>query len=306
MLDIYTCPDAAREHLEALLWPSGAVCPRCKGQEVTLLAGKSTRPGVWKCRPCRKPFTVTVGTVFHGSHAPLHKWLYAAHLMAASKKGVSAHQLHRMLPVTYKTAWFMAHRLREAMHSLDGKILGGDGRVVEMDSTQLGKKTAKRPQVIVAVERGGRAAVQLTRNVNLGDVGALVNRSVRQDTELHTDSANSFAVAGMLVGKHRKVNHSLAYVTDGVHVNNVEGFFSVLKRGLRGVYQHWSPEHTGRYVAEFAFRFNHRTALGVNDSARAVALVQGAAGKRLPYVELVKASRLASALAAENAPVPAV
>ncbi len=302
MLAIYTDETAAREHLESVLWPRGAVCPRCGGMEATKLAGKSTRGGVWKCRPCRKPFTVTVGTVFQGSHAPLHKWLYAAHLMASSKKGVSAHQLHRMLPVTYKTAWFIAHRLREAMRATDGKTLGGSGRVVEMDSTQLGRKTAHRPQVIAVIERGGKMATQLTQNVNLGDVGAVVNRAVRRDSELHTDSANSFAVAGMLVDKHRRVNHSLAYVTDGVHCNSVEGFFSVLKRGLRGTYQHWSPEHTGRYVTEFAFRFNNRIALGVDDRARAVALVKGVAGKRLPYAELVKASRMAEAVALESQP----
>lgn len=297
---IYTCPEAARAHLESLLWPSGPVCPRCGGDEATKLQGKSTRPGVYKCRPCRKPFTVTVGTVFHASHVPLNKWLHAAHLMAASKKGISAHQIHRMLDVSYETAWFLCHRLREAMAVVDGRTLGGPGKVVEMDSAQLGKKTAKRPHVIAAQERGGKIAVRMSKNANLGDVGALATKAVVKGSEIHTDEGNAFRVVG-IVGPHKRVNHSLAYVMNGVHTNSVEGFFSVLKRGLRGVYQHWSPDHTGRYVREFAFRHNTRTALGVGDAERAAALLSGAGGKRLTYERLVRASRVREALAFEKA-----
>lgn len=297
MLAIYRCPDAARAHLEALLWPTGPVCPRCKGQEATKLEGKSTRPGVYKCRPCRKPFTVTVGTVFHASHVPLHKWLYAAHLMAASKKGVSAHQIHRMLRVSYETAWFMAHRLREAMAVVDGRALGASGAVVEMDSAQLGSRKAGRPMVIAAQERGGRIATRMSKNANLGDVGALASAVVVKGAEIHTDEGNAFRVVSF-TGTHKRVNHSLAYVMNGVHTNSVEGFFSVIKRGLRGVYQHWSPDHTGRYVTEFAFRHNHRAALGVSDGDRAGALVAAAAGKRLTYERLVRAGRIREAEAA--------
>lgn len=283
MNKIFTCPEAAREHLESLLWPTGPVCPRCKGQEATKLAGKSTRPGVYKCRPCRKPFTVTVGTVFQASHVPLHKWLYAAHLMASSKKGVSAHQIHRTLEVTYRAAWFMAHRLRETMTTADAGKIGGPGRVVEADSTQLGARTAKRPQVIALQERGGEVRTRLSPNVNLGDVGAAHNRYLERGTELHTDEANAMRPNTAVVSKHLRVNHSLGYVMNGVHTNSVEGFFSVLKRGLRGVYQHWSPQHTGRYVDEFAFRHNRRVALGWNDGRRAASIIEGAWGKRVLY-----------------------
>lgn len=287
MQRMFTCPDAAREHLESLLWPAGPVCPRCQGQDAVKLAGKSTRPGVYKCRPCRKPFTVTVGTVFHASHIPLHKWLYAAHLMASSKKGVSAHQIHRTIGVTYKAAWHLAHRLREAMRAVDTAQIGGVDRVVEADSAQLGKRTAKRPQLIALQERGGEIRTRLSHNVNLSDVTAAYNQHLKQGTELHTDEANAMRSHTARIAKHRRVNHSLGYVLDGVHTNSVEGFFSVIKRGLRGVYQHWDAAHTGRYVDEFAFRHNRRTALGWNDGERAGAMVCGAAGKRLTYGTLV-------------------
>jgi transposase-like protein len=244
-------------------------------------------------------FTVTIGTVFERSHIPLHKWLLASHLMAASKKGVSAHQLHRMLGVTYKTAWFLAHRLREAMKETDPEPLGGRGKVVEVDETFIGpakdifvtgqgwvkeRGTASKLKVISLVERGGRA-----RSIKVDDLSASTIRkalfeNVVLDSRLHTDEAHHYRKPGKEFAAHERVNHSEEeYARGDVTTNTVEGFFSIFKRGMKGIYQHCGEQHLQRYLTEFDFRYSNRCALGVTDSERATRLLKGASGKRLLY-----------------------
>ncbi len=297
---IYNDETAAREHLEKLQWPDGPICPHCGviGQ-ATELAGKSTRPGVWKCRPCGKPFSVTVGTVFERSHIPLTKWLLATELLTSSKKGISAHQLHRMLGVTYKTAWFMAHRIREAMAPAPGSEppLGGDGFVVEADETYVGKKDGKRKAqgaggyahkrtVLSLTERGGKI-----RSFRLGgNTKAEIVQAIRENVDpasvLHTDGAPAYKYT-LAVADHESVDHSKEYVRQGktekVHTNTLEGFFSVFKRGMVGTYQHCGEQHLQRYLAEFDFRMNHRAKLGFDDTMRAAKVLESINGKRLTY-----------------------
>jgi transposase-like protein len=292
---IYTDPDKARAHLESLLWPNGPVCPHCGviGNAVAL-NGESTRPGVYKCRDCRQPFSVTVGTVFERSKIPLNKWLLATHLLACSKKGVSSHQLHRMLGVTYKTAWFMTHRIREAMAPAKGAPqIGGEGKTVEVDETYLSKspKTRKpkglplnaKPAIAVMslVERGGniRSLVLDHRNIR----GALIEH-MDERSRLVTDGAQSYKFVMPTPAQHESVDHSkYEWARGDVHTNTAEGFFSIFKRGLVGTYQHMDKKHLNRYLAEFDFRQNNRAKLGINDAARAEIALKGAVGKRLTY-----------------------
>ena len=304
-LPIFNDEDAARAHLEALLWPQGPVCPRCGlVNEATLMCGKSHRPGLYNCAPCDKPFTVTIGTVFERSHVPLHKWLYAAHLMAASKKGISAAQLHRQLGFgSYRTAWFVAMRLREAMRDTGSDFLGGEGKVVEADETYYGKPAempelrtsgkpflkrkpsarAKRP-VVALVERGGRAKVFHVAVADKATVSALVMANVHPASRLHTDESRLYTGAADVFAAHETVKHSTGeYARGDVNTNSAEGFFGVFKKGMTGVYQHCSEKHLSRYVDEFAFRHNARMALGFNDADRAQMALKGAAGKRLTY-----------------------
>lgn len=301
----------AREHLEALRWPDGAYCPRCGGFEVVKLGGKAADLGQYNCRDCRKKFTVTVGTVFERSHIPLTKWMLGFHLMASSKKGMSAHQLHRLLGVTYKTAWFMAHRIREAMRPAEGSQgpLGGEGKTVEADETYHGKvakhrvkKTneagkpfkgsrsgrgpANKRPVIALVERGGSVRSFHVPFATRAVVEKIVSENVARESRLHTDESHLYAksrVPGM-VAAHETVKHSEdEYVRGDVHSNTVEGYFSVFKRGMRGVYQHCGEKHLHRYLAEFDFRYNHRSALGVEDTERTAEALKGVTGKRLTY-----------------------
>lgn len=297
---IYNDEDAAREHLEAIQWPNGPVCPHCGAtNEATLLAGKSTRPGVYKCRPCQKPFSVTVGTVFERSKIPLTKWLLATELLTSSKKGISAHQLHRMLGVTYKTAWFLAHRIREAMAPLEGSEppLGGEGQVVEADEAELGKSPKSRSKgrkhnlkFVSLVERGGRVRSRkitgADKPISL-DIHRALYTQVDLSSVLHTDGAKHYKYTKFNL-THEAVDHNKQFVRDGklagkVHINSAEGYFSIFKRGLVGTYQHMSEQHLSRYLAEFDFRMSHRAKLGYTDEMRAVKALEGIKGKRLTY-----------------------
>jgi transposase-like protein len=290
---------AAIARLEAIVWPQGAYCPRCGGFD-RITPVKGGRVGLRRCGPCKREFTVTVGTVFERSHVKLHKWFQAAHLMASSKKGISAHQLHRTLKVTYKTAWFMEHRLREAMRELHPtEPLGGEGKTVEMDETFVGgleknKHRSKRKHVGTGgdgkeavyslVERGGRVRSHHVPAVTAKNLRPIVGAQIDGATFVYTDEGATSKGLGRSFEKHASVNHSIGeYVRGDVHTNTIEGYFSVLKRGINGVYHHVSQQHLKRYLAEFDFRYNERAALGVNDEARANRLVGGIVGKRLTY-----------------------
>ncbi len=290
----FTNADAARKHLEALLWADGRPCPHCGvlGQS-TALKGKSTRPGVYWCNACQKPFSVTVGTVYEGSKIPLNTWLYANHLLCSSKKGISGHQLARMLGVTYKTAWFMGHRIRAAMATDPGSEppLGGDGFVVEADEAYIGKKDGKRKHrgsggyahkrtVLSLVERGGQIRSFKIGGNTRAEILPVIRANVDPASTLHTDGAQVYKYTGMA---HEAVDHNKEYVRDGVHTNTLEGFFSVFKRGMVGTYQHCGEQHLQRYLAEFDFRMNHRVKLGYSDDMRADVALQGITGKRLTY-----------------------
>jgi transposase-like protein len=290
---IFKTEEAAIAHMEHDRWPNGVTCPLCGADRPKKMAGQ-TQAGMFLCPDCRGKFTVRTGTIFERSHIPLHKWLMATHLMAASKKGVSAHQLHRMLGITYKSAWFMAHRIREAMAPAKGEgPMGSGGKIVEVDDTELapsrktrvegGRSRARNKKFVSLIERDGK----VRSAVIVGGIGNLrgeVRKHLAHDATLHTDSANAFRA---IVAAHETVNHDKEYAKDGktgrVHVNTAEGYFSLFKRGLVGTYQHISPAHLPRYLAEFDFRMNNRAKLGVPDSVRAARILKGAEGKRLTY-----------------------
>jgi transposase-like protein len=288
---------AARELLESMRWPNGAACPKCGGADPYKLnrkAGSSTRPGVWKCRACRKQFTVTVGTVFEDSHIPLSKWLLAIHLLASSKKGMSAHQLHRNLDISYKAAWFMAHRLRYAMQQ--GPMTALMSGTVEVDETYIGarnKRGTKRGRpgaeshktpVVALVERGtGRVRAFTMPRVTAENLKAAIRENVQANTAIMTDEFSAYKAIGLT--NHQTVNHGEGeYVRGNVHSNTAEGFFSLLKRGINGVYHHVSRGHLNRYCDEFAFRYELRK---IDDGTRAEMVVSGAEGKRLTYKQPV-------------------
>lgn len=306
---IFNDEDAARKHFEALRWPNGPVCPHCGVVgNATLLQGKSTRPGVYKCKDCRKPFSATIGTLYERSHIPLHKWLLATHLLTSSKKGMSAHQLFRMLGFgSYRTAWFMAHRIREGMRELFPEVsgpTGGEGSTVEMDETYIGGKEKNKHRskrikganggigkemAFALVERGGKV-----RSHHMTDISAKTLRPVllaqlgeaTAKTKLMTDGEGQYRIIAPMFASHDAVNHGIGeYVRGEAHTNTIEGYFSILKRGITGVYHHVSATHLKRYLAEFDFRYNERMALGVNDTQRAAKAVAGVVGKRLTYVQ---------------------
>jgi transposase-like protein len=285
--------DAARELLESLRWPNGATCPHCGADhpyKLTPKPGSSTRKGVWKCRSCRKQFTVTVGTIFEHSHIPISKWLLAIHLLSASKKGISAHQLHRMLGVTYRAAWFMAHRLR---HAMKDDVMKLDG-IVEVDETYVGGPRKRKPgrpapgdrektPVIALVERGesGRVRAFALARVTGDNVQDVIRREVSLNAHMMSDDLNVYHPLSMGFRKHDTIVHSRGeYVRGNVHTNTVEGFFGLLKRGLTGSFHHVSKGHLSRYIDEFCFRYNARK---MNDGDRAALIVTGAEGKRLTY-----------------------
>jgi transposase-like protein len=307
---IFNDEDAAREALEAVRWPNGPFCPHCGSVErIAKVEGtkKSHRPGLYYCNACKGQFTATVGTVFERSKIPLTKWWLATHLLGSSKKGMSAHQLHRMLGVTYKTAWFMAHRIREAMKDdgLDTPPIGGSGKVVEADETYYGPQDKPRPRktpryqpvtkkgrsgpagkraIVALVERGGSVRTFHVAVADKETVIDILRDNLARETRLHTDESKLYTGSDKLFAAHETVKHSDGeYVRGDVHTNTVEGYFSIFKRGMRGVYQHCAEKHLHRYLAEFDFRYNHRTALGVNDAERAAAILKGIGGKRLTY-----------------------
>jgi transposase-like protein len=297
---IFTDADKAREHLEATRWPNGPECPHCGVvDQATELQGRTHRAGLYKCNACREQFTATVGTVFERSKVPLNKWLLANYLMNSSKKGVSAHQLHRTLGVTYKTAWFMAHRLREAMAEANPAPMGGEGKFVEADESVVGgkeknKRLSKRnPKnigavgkqvVFTLVERNGRARSFHVANVTGKTLRPIMVKHVDRKSNLMTDDAGQYRPIGKEFASHQSVNHGIEeYVRGEAHSNTVEGFFSILKRGVIGTYHHISEAHLHRYLREFDFRHSNRIALGVTDTMRSDELLRGIGGKRLMY-----------------------
>ena len=293
---IFNNEDSARAHFEALRWPDGRLCPHCGTfDNSTLMQGKTTRPGLYKCKDCRKPFTATMGTVYEGSKIPLHKWLLATHLMVSSKKGISAHQLFRMLGFgSYRTAWFMAHRIREAMRAgeLDTPF-GSGGGAVEVDETYIGQlkghdvkqSGAHKMKVISLVDRAtGRVRSYTFDQMISTYVEPICRENIAKEARLITDGARIYRYIGKFFNSHESVDHSRGeYARGDVFTNTVEGSFSIFKRGMKGVYQHCGEQHLHRYLAEFDFRYSNRTALGINDAARANRAVQGAVGKRLTY-----------------------
>jgi transposase-like protein len=297
--------EAAREMLESILWPEGPVCPHCG---VVNHAYKTKRPGVFRCaeKPCRKDFTVTMKTVMERSKIALHKWLQAFHLMTSSKKGVSAHQLHRTLNIGYEAAWFMAHRIREAMRLGGLSPLGGGGKTVEVDETYIGyldgapKKgrlgVSNRRTVLTLVERGGSARSFHVDGTRIADIAPIINANINRESKLMTDDAGWYKEIGEDFLRHDTVNHSAeeyvrytnaTEIQTGkeyvIHTNTVEGYYSIFKRGMKGVYQHCAEKHLHRYLREFDFRYSNRAALGVNDGERRTLAIKGAAGKRLTY-----------------------
>jgi transposase-like protein len=284
---IYNDETAARLHLEAIRWRDGAFCPYCGSVGCKPLGGESMGDGWYHCVDCRKKFTVRVGTIYERSHIALYKWVLATHLMCASKKGISAHQLHRMLGITYKSAWFMAHRIREAMQS-NGSQIGGEGKVVEMDETYVGGKAKNRknhvpPKTAVAalVERNGEVRAQKARKLSTANLNTIVIQHANRRSTLMTDESKSYIGIGDLYAGHETVNHKeQEYARGEWHTNTVEGFFSILKRSVIGTFHHVEEPHLDRYVTEFAFRYNTRK---ITDDERAVRLIQGVEGKRLTY-----------------------
>lgn len=292
--DRFTNEDAARAYLESVRWPNGAACPHCGGTERnSRLNGESHRPGLWFCGDCRTQFTVTVGTVFEDSKIPLHKWVYANHLMCTSKKGVSSKQLERVLGVSYKTAWFMSHRLRAAMAKTPADKLGGGGKVVEVDETYYGRKpgmkmkqgSAKhKHRIVTLVERNGEARSFHVASVSAENLRPILRGQIDKRTHVMTDQATRYWQLKKEFAKHSSVDHSVKeYARGDVTTNTVEGFFSILKRGLGGVYQNVSEQHLHRYLAEFDFRYSNRSAVGIEDAERTVNALKGIEGKRLTY-----------------------
>ncbi len=291
---IFHDDEAARAHFEDVLWPNGPVCPHCKATEnLTRLQGKSHRPGLFQCNACRGHFTVMNGSIMERSHVPLHKWALAFHLMASSKKGMSAHQLHRMLEINYRTAWFMEHRIRECMtRETNLPPMGGAGVTVEIDETFIGQKKdmpkqrgyAHKHAVMTLVQRGGSARSFHVDGTKAADLLPIIKANVQPGTRVMTDEAGQYAHLNKHFDEHQFVSHGTGeYVRGDVHTNTAEGFYSVFKRGMKGVYQHCSEKHLHRYVAEFDFRYSNRAKLGVDDTERTTRIVRGAKGKRLMY-----------------------
>lgn len=311
---IFQDADEARKHLEAQRWPHGPICPHCGNTDqtrITAMQGKAHRPGLYNCMECREQFTVTVGTVFERSKIALNKWLLATFLLASSKKGMSAHQLHRMLGVTYKTAWFMAHRIREAMKE-DVKSsgpLGGEGKTIEADETYFGKRETPREYargrvpkptksgkaggadkriVFGLVERGGKSRMFHLNNATVPSVRDVLVRNADRNSVLYTDESRLYIETGKEYAKHDAVKHSAKEYArfEGdtvIHTNTIENVFSVFKRGMVGVYQHCGEAHLHRYLAEYDFRYNRRSALGIEDTERHNQLLAKIEGKRLTY-----------------------
>jgi transposase-like protein len=290
----------AREWLEKELWPDGPVCPHCGVvNDATLMRGKSHRSGLYQCNACREPFTVTVGTLYERSKVPLHKWLAATHLFMASKKGMSALQIGRMLGLSKKTAWFLCHRIRESLRETNPDMLGGDGKVVEADGSYIGGKEKNKHRkkrnptnlggmgkepVFALVERDGRVRSHHVPAVDAATLRPILTAHLHGASVVYTDGDGAMRVLGGELDRHDWVNHGIGeYVRGDVHTNTIEGYFSIMKRGITGVYHHVSQQHLKRYLAEFDFRYNERSALGVEDAERMAKSVKGIVGKRLMY-----------------------
>jgi transposase-like protein len=292
----FTDERAAFAYVEAHLWPEGPVCPHCgETSRIGRLNGKTTRPGLHKCYACKKPFTVRIGTIFEDSHLPLHLWLQVIHLFCASKKGIATRQIQRMLKCSMKTAWFLGHRIREAMTDHRGIFsdrLGGAGITVEVDETYMGRKAsskaflppAEKSPVFALVERQGQVRSFHVPTVTANGLRGIMARNINKQSDLMSDESKIYTFVGHNFASHGTVRHAdREYVRGIVHTNTIEGFFSILKRGIYGVYQHVSEEHLRRYLAEFDFRYNNREKLGVDDTRRAQRALRGTKGKRLTY-----------------------
>lgn len=293
--------EAAYAFVESRIWPNGPVCPHCGSCErIGKMGGKSTRVGAYKCYNCRKPFTVKIGTIFEASHIPMRLWLQAIFLISSSKKGISCNQLHRTLGITLKSAWFMSHRIREAMRT-DGQIFGQGGGTVEVDETFIGRDFGKKPKgekkgrgyehknkVLSLVDRTtGQARSVVVDNLQAKTLLPLLQANIDREARIMTDEAGQYKNVGQHFAGHGYTCHGQGeYVSKAdpsIHTNTIEGFFSIFKRGMKGVYQHCGHNHLNRYLAEFDFRYNNRVALGVNDVQRAENLLRGVVGKRLTY-----------------------
>lgn len=298
--------DAAREYLEANRWPDGPVCPFCGQQEtVKALPAKGSMGAGWfHCRDCREKFTVRVGTLYERSHIPLHKWLYATHLLCSSKKGISAHQLMRMLGLgSYRTAWFMAHRIRESMKPKNPPQIGGEGKTVEADEMFIGQKAGKRKAngaggyahkraILALVERDGAVRSFHVDDVTRAEIKPVVQDVVHPATRVFTDGSQVYRFLPAKI--HASVDHSkgqyVRYTEDEkIHTNTVEGVFSIFRRGMVGTYQHCGEQHLHRYLNEFDFRYSNRAKLGVDDVMRTEIALKGIEGKRLTYRRTVQA-----------------
>lgn len=299
---VYHDEEAARAFLEGARWPEFVNCPLCGSVEkIGKLAGESMGPGWWYCGACQDKFTVRVGTVMERSHIPLHKWLLGFRLMSSSKKGISAHQLHRTLGITYKSAWFLCHRIREAMTDTDPTPLGGKDKIIEADETYYGKTGDPRDstfvndvgwvkpvqdkmKVMTLVERGGKARSVHIDRATSAELNRVLAEKADPQSRLMTDEFPAYRRPGRRFAKHETVNHTeKEYVRGEAHTNTVEGFYSIFKRGMKGVYQHCSEKHLHRYLAEFDFRYSNRIRLGVDDAERTGRAIRGAEGKRLTY-----------------------
>lgn len=299
---------AAFAYVESILWPQGPVCPHCgsmdRGYALKGVRSKASeknpegieRHGLYKCGECRKQYTVRKGTIFEESHCPLHKWLQAIHLICSSKKGISSHQLHRVLEVQYKTAWFLSHRIREAMRSGDLTPFGGGGGEVEVDETFIGREpgSAKKAgwghkmKVLSLVDRStGEARSIVVDKLTMKEITPILTKNIAREASVLTDDASHYTHLKHVFASHDAVNHSAGeYVRYGqpkIHTNTIEGYFSIFKRGMKGVYQHCSKKHLHRYLAEFDFRYTNRAGVGVDDTNRATKALLGVVGKRLTY-----------------------
>jgi len=308
---VFTDEKAARAYLEAQRWPDGPYCPHCGATEnITKLQGKSHRPGLYQCNGCRGHFSVTIGTLLERSHIPLHKWLLAFHLLSSSKKGMSGHQFARMLGLSYKSAWFMAHRIRAAMNGAadDPGGLGGEGKVVEADETYFGKQENPEPSpqrkdrpytkggrsgpsgkraIVGLVERGGKARTFHVAHADAETVKTILRTNASRKSKLMTDESKLYTQIGTEYARHGTVNHSageyVGFDDAEKHTQAIDGYFGLFKRGMKGIYQHCGEQHMHRYLAEFEFRYNTRIALGMNDAERALVALKGIEGKRLTY-----------------------
>lgn len=295
--------EAAFRYLEAIVWGDETVCPHCGNVNQQRLyrikanPEKRVRHGLWKCADCRKQFTAKMGTVFEHARIPMHKILQAVYLMACSKKGISAHQLHRVLEVSYKAAWFLAHRIREAMRSGDLSPFGGAGETVEVDETFIGHDTTVKPRhekkgrgyahkhkVLTLVDRRGQARSMVVDDLKASTLVPILRANIDAETRVVTDEAGQYRKLGRDFAEHQFVRHGQdEYGRGPIHTNTIEGYFSIFKRGMKGVYQHCAKKHLHRYLAEFDFRYNNRAKLGVNDTGRYDAALGGILGKRLMY-----------------------